>query len=79
MCVLEQYLDQNKMYSMEGDSGVRKFEQLIRDVGEYSSIHDFLVDNPGAIHAMMEFIGKWVDRNSEWEENLKRIVELNED
>lgn len=72
--LFEKYLEMNKMWNMEGMGGVRKFQQLIREVGGYQGLEYFLEDNPGAIGAMMEFIEQWVPRNREWQENLQSMV-----
>ena len=74
MSALERYIDDNRMHSFEGDSGVRKFEKLIRDVGGYHSLHEFLADNPGAINAMVEFVAEWSERNIDWKDNLESLV-----
>jgi hypothetical protein len=76
---LDKYLTANKLWNMEGSSGVRNFERVIRDVGGYSSLQAFLEDNPGALNAMMDFIDKWVERNEEWRENLAEMGFGNDD
>jgi hypothetical protein len=76
---LDKYLTANKLWSMEGDSGVRKFTQVVREVCGYQSLDAFLADNPGALTAMMEFVGEWVERNEEWRENLAEMGFGNEE
>jgi hypothetical protein len=71
----EKYLQQNRMWSFEGDSGVRKFETLVHEVCGYRDLHEFLADNPGALNAMVEFVQEWVERCPEWKENLDALVE----
>lgn len=71
--VLDTYLKQERMYCMEGDSGVRKFEKLVKDMGDYGGsfgdpISEFLADNPGALTAMVEWIGE--QNVQEWTQNL---------
>lgn len=70
---LDQYLTANKLWNMEGDSGVRKFTQMVREVCGYRGLDEFLADNPGALSAMMEFVGEWVPRNQEWQDNLAAL------
>lgn len=74
MSALERYLDDNRMHSFEGDSGIRKFEKLVSDVGGYRCINEFLADNPGAISAMVEFVAEWSERNVDWKDNLEALV-----
>lgn len=69
----DKYLTANRLWSMEGDSGVRKFEQVVRDVCGYRDLQTFLADNPGALTAMMDFVGEWVERNQEWKDNLEAL------
>lgn len=71
---LERYLDLNKMHSFEGDSGVRKFERVVREVCGYGTIEEFLADNPGAMNGLIDFIDKWSERNQEWEDNLDDLI-----
>ena len=66
--LIDNYIEDNKMWSFEGDSGVRKFTKLVRDVGGYRSIEEFLADNSGAIDSMVEWMKGL--RVPEWEENL---------
>lgn len=63
-------------YSFEGDSGVRKLGELCQalDPENYSNIGDFLADNPGACEAIVDFIGEWLDNNSEWRDSLRREI-----
>jgi hypothetical protein len=70
MNALDLYLDQENLYSFEGHSGVRKFEQVVKVLG-YRDVTDFLADNSGALEAMLGFVHDWVERNSEWKEALQ--------
>lgn len=66
--LIDNYIEDNKMWSFESESGVRKFTKLVRDVGGYRSLDEFLADNSGAIEAVVEWMRA---RNCpEWEENL---------
>ena len=69
MNALELYTDQEKMYSFEGSRGVQRFEQIVKVLG-YRNLTAFLEDNSGAIDAMVEFVSKWADRNSDWKDAL---------
>jgi hypothetical protein len=77
--MFDKYLSDNRLWSMEGESGVRKFEQVVREIGGYSDLHAFLADNPGALTAMMEFVQEWIPRNEEWQERLVDLVPAPED
>lgn len=61
MNALDLYMDQEQMYSFEGESGVRKFEQLISVLG-YRDLREFLADNSGAIEAMLGFVHDCTER-----------------
>ena len=41
---LELYMDQERLYCFEGESGVRKFEQVVNVLG-YRDLREFLADN----------------------------------
>ncbi len=62
---LSLYMQQEKMYSMEGYQGVDRLEQIVGVLG-YPNITEFLADNSGAIEAMLDFISTWSERNSDW-------------
>ena len=74
MSLFEKYIDQNKLYSFEGDRGVRRFEMMVNDIGDYKDIREFLADNPGAMEKLVEFVEQWTERNDEWKSNLKELV-----
>ena len=65
---LQQYIDNNKMYNFESYTGLRRLEKLIIDVCGHSDMYEFLADNPGAMNALVEWIGD--QRVSEWSSNL---------
>lgn len=75
--LVDQYIEQNKLYSFEGQRGVRNLTKLVEAIGynsrfNNSSIEAFLEDNSGAIEAMVEWIR---ERNSpEWQESLSEQV-----
>lgn len=79
---LQRYMDDNKMYSFEGESGVRRVERLMSQVCGYdnnfgSVLHNFFADNPGAIEAVIDWIGK--QKVIEWKDNLESLVGPDED
>ena len=74
---IEDYLANNKMYSFEGARGVRHLEQIATEVcgytPDYSGVMmNFFQDNPGAIEAVVEWIGN--QRHADWKENLEALV-----
>ena len=70
--LMEKYLDQNRMYSFEGARGVRFLCKIIGVLG-YSDYSDFMEDNPGAIEAIVEWIG---DQNCpEWSQLIQSELE----
>ena len=78
--LIENFCDENQLYSFEGDSGLGRFEKLLTAIGyrphgfKYGSLIEvFLADNPGAIEAIIEWMGE--RRCSEWEESLSEQVE----
>lgn len=74
--LIEKWMDQNRAYNMEGPSGERNFEKLIRVLG-YRDMSEFLQDNSGALNAMVEWLGTM--RNTEWVEALRAEVGGDED
>jgi len=80
MELFDTYLDQNRIYSFEGPSGVRNLERVVQDVcgfGPYSTIPMFLEDNPGALAALIS----WIREQSvpEWRDSLAALVNEDED
>lgn len=79
--LFDTYCEKNRMFHFEGERGVQHLTQVVETLGygegwmRGRAIEDFLTDNPGAIEAVMEFIGEWVGRNSEWQEKLADAVE----
>jgi hypothetical protein len=82
--LFDKYMDKN-FRSFEGERGVRNLEQLVETLGygegwmRGRAIEDFLTDNPGAVQAVVEFIGEWVERNSDWQDRLTDGVDEEED
>ena len=77
MEALEQFMQQERMFSMEGERGVEQLERIVEVLGYGTgfmrgrALEHFLSDNSGAIEAVVEFIREWADRNSEWEDALQ--------
>jgi hypothetical protein len=71
--ILQEFLEQNKIYRFEGDAGVRNLERVVEALGypghdfRYGTpVESFLSDNPGAIDAIIEWIAsmdtpEWID------------------
>ena len=75
---MEDYLANNKMYSFEGPRGVRNLEQIATEVCGYTPdfsgvMANFFQDNPGAIEAVVEWIGTQAMKG-DWKDNLESLV-----
>jgi hypothetical protein len=70
--ILDHWQKQGKgRYRFEGDTGVRNFEQLVKDIGYDQGIEHFLADNPGAIETLLEWITDNAEKGGiEWKINL---------
>jgi hypothetical protein len=78
---LEKYMEQNRMYHLEGGMGVRAMKKIMKEVCGYSNdwmgtLENFFADNPGAVQAVVEWIGE--QNNTEWTSNLAAMVENDE-
>ena len=74
---LRRYMDDNRMYCMEGQRGVDSMEKVMHEVCGYDSnfgsvLQNFFADNSGAIEAVIKRIGK--QQVSEWKDNLESLV-----
>jgi hypothetical protein len=89
-CLVERWMDQNKVYRFEGDVGVDNLNQLCKALGydasgfKYgSSLEQFLSDNPGACEAIVDFISENQKIYPEFPANLEDesedIAEADED
>ena len=74
--LLEEYMDQEKIYRFEGDSGLESLGKIFEAMGyeehnfKYGSfVEVFLADNPGAVEAIID----WIEEQNvpEWKEKLK--------
>lgn len=66
--VLHDFIEREGLEIIEGQRGLSNFEQIVRTLG-YKSLNDFLIDNPGAIEALVE----WIEQsdNATWHENIE--------
>jgi hypothetical protein len=75
--LMQDYLANNKMFSFEGERGIKHMEKIATEVCGYSNawegtLKNFFADNPGAIEAVVEWIGN--QRCSDWKDNLESLV-----
>lgn len=80
--IIQKFIDERKLYRNEGETGVKNLETLIQALGyrkhgfRYGELVEvFLVDNPGAVEALQQ----WIIDNAgpEWEDRVE--MELDED
>lgn len=67
--LVDYFIDANKIYSFEGDRGVKNFEKIVKVMG-YDNLDKFLSDNSGCLEAMVEWIKdarvpEWVEKFQE--------------
>lgn len=81
--LLDAFMQENKMYSFEGNKGLEYLCHIVSALGYKDSNHsmqlsskasigdlvNFLVDNPGVFEVILEFIKN--NDSQEWAENLK--------
>ena len=75
--ILDKYVEENNLYSFEGDSGLARLNKLCCAMGynesgfKYgTSLESFLSDNPGACNAIFEWIQETIEGVPEWSELL---------
>lgn len=77
--VVETYMD-NHFRSFEGERGYRNLEQMCETLGygegfmRGRAVEEMLQDNPGAVEAVAEFLAAWAERNSDWNERLRKVA-----
>lgn len=71
--LLSKWEAKKKYHHYEGETGLRRLEELIRVIG-YRSMDAFFEDNPGAMGAVRDWVEEWVDRLPEWKNNLADAV-----
>jgi hypothetical protein len=74
--LLEQFRETNHLHNFEGNTGVARFEKIVKQLGykeqpfkNGSPIEEFLADNSGAIEALLLWIGH--QNVEEWREALE--------
>lgn len=80
MSNLEHFLQKNNIYHFEGQSGIENLNKITEEIGYKanslrwgSSLEVFLQDNPGAMQAVVDWIGE--NHDSEFEEEEEEICE----
>lgn len=71
--LLDKFIDKNKFWHNEGETGVNNFKKIIKVIG-YDSIEEFLGDNPDAIMSLQEFISGEIEANANWEQAFREEV-----
>lgn len=70
--ILDQY---TSSFNFLGYTGMRQLERVVRTLSpDYGNLEEFFYDNPGAIEAVIEWIGK--QNVSEWKENILLKIDL---
>lgn len=80
--LVDMWMDQNIKGSMEGSSGVRRFEKLCEAIGYREgnflgsevAIQNFLADNSGAIEALIDWIKE--QDCEDWNESLADSLDV---
>ena len=78
--LVDKWRNQNKVWSLEGDSGLKKLEELFKVVGYGHQfrfgdpIQHFLSDCSGACEALVEYFADEIDKNEEWKEAFKEAT-----
>lgn len=74
--ILEQYMDSRRMYRWDGVRGVENLKTLVRDMAGHESVEEFLIDNPGAMECILDWIAK--TRAPEWDMSLVYATDTGE-
>lgn len=78
--IVDMYMD-NFVHTCEGERGVRELDELCETLGygegfmRGRAIEEMLIDNPGAVEAVVEFLKAWALRNDEWTERMREVLE----
>ena len=89
--LLDEYIDQEKLYQTEGQRGLEVLCKISRALGYRDEMHfgqikynvtigdflEFLKDNPGCVEAILEWIGR--QEIQEWCDNLESNLEKHEE
>lgn len=77
--IVDMYMD-NFVHTCEGERGVRELGELCETLGygegfmRGRAIEEMLIDNPGAVEAVVEFLRAWAVRNTEWQKKLEEVL-----
>lgn len=74
---IEAFIEQNTDGILEGTRGVENLKTVLIQIG-YDGLGDFLVDCPGAIEAILTWIGDQ-DRMTEWRDALLDSIAPDDD
>ena len=77
---LDRYIEQEQLYSLEGERGVRNLSKLLTVIGYGGyggTIQNFLADNSGCIDAIIEWINE--QDSEEWNESIREELTLEDD
>ena len=73
--LVDKFLSMKGIHHWEGERGVSGLEDLAQALNsEYRDLNYFLVDNPGALEAIANWISEWADRTEEWKESLRNAI-----
>lgn len=80
--LLQRYLDDNKIYSLEGERGLKGLTKVFTEVCGYDDkfggvLRNFFADNPGACQAVIDWIG--TTQNIDWKQHLEDLVGAEEE
>lgn len=84
MSLMDRYWEEHNVRT-EGQAGLNSLERLVRILGygtgfmQNRPVEDFLLDNPGAIEAMLDFVAKHATPGSEWHTALTDVLPPEED
>jgi len=77
--LMQNFISEEKLH-FEGESAIKSLNKITEQLGyekqsyqDGTSLEEFLKDNSGCCQAIIEWIIKWMDKNSEWKENFSHI------
>ena len=75
--VMEEYRDENKIYCLEGDRGLKALNNICQSLGyreqiyrQGSALEEFLRDNSDCCEKIIEWITEQMEDNEEWKQSL---------
>ncbi len=84
MSLMDKYWEEHNVRT-EGQAGLNSLERLVRILGYGSgfmqnrAVEDFLLDNPGAIETLLDFVAKHATPGSEWHTALTDVLSPDSD